>query len=81
MRKILVVFSSSNIAVQIKKYLADNYNIDCIIIPTPKELSLSGCGFCIKADYEHIDKIKEVVKALKIKSKGIFDEEGYEKIL
>lgn len=80
MREILAVFSSSNIAVQMKKYLYDNYNINSVIIPTPKELSLSGCGFCIKTDYQNIDTIKEVIKSLKINSKGIFDQTSYEKI-
>lgn len=80
MREILAVFSSSNIAVQMKKHLADEYSINSSIIPTPKKLALSGCGFCIKTDYDNIDKIKEAIITLKINSKGIFDAESYEKL-
>ncbi|MBE7037288.1 MAG: DUF3343 domain-containing protein [Ruminococcaceae bacterium] len=80
MKIVLAPFSSSNIAVQIKKYILNEYNITSSIVPTPKKLSLSGCGFCVKTDYENASKIREAIKTLNVNSKGIFDAQTYEKI-
>lgn len=80
MKSVLAPFSSSNIAIKIKNYLLNEYDIPSTIIPTPKKLNLSGCGFCIKSDYDNASKIKDLIKKLNINSKGIFDAETYEKI-
>lgn len=80
MKSVLAPFSSSNIAMQIKNYLLKEYDITSTIIPTPKELNLSGCGFCIKTEYQNASKIIDLVKMLKVNSKGVFDAKTYEKI-
>lgn len=74
--KVIVVFSSMTSANNIKNYLLKKYNIQTKLRQTPKNLSLSGCSYCLLADYKDIETIKKIARENSLNIRGIFKEDG-----
>ena len=74
--KIMVVFSSMTSANGVKNHLLKKYNIQSKLRQTPKNLSLSGCSYCLVADYDAVNIIKQVAKENGLNIRGIYREDG-----
>ena len=74
--KVIVVFSSMTSAASVKNYLLRKYNIQTKLRQTPKNLSLSGCSYCLLTDYNAIDTIRKIAKDNNLNIRGIFKEDG-----
>ena len=74
--KVIVVFSSMTSATGVKNYLLKKYNIQSKLRQTPKNLSLSGCSYCLVADYSAIDTIRKIARENNVNIRGIFKEDG-----
>ena len=80
MDKVLVVLASLTSANRIKKYMQLNFDVKVIVMQTPKDIQLEGCGYCVKADYKDLDKIYDAIEMLDISSRGAFNASNYMKI-
>ena len=80
MEYILVVFASSTTAGRVRSLLKKQYDIEAIIEPTPAELSLSGCSYCLKTQSVHADLIWNIVNHNGLSSKGIYRYSDYSRI-
>lgn len=76
MERVIIVFSSITSANGVKNHLYKKYGIQTRIIQTPKNLSLTGCSYCLVANLSSLEKIKELIKENGISIKGIFTEDG-----
>ena len=47
MDKVLVVLASLTSANRIKKYMQLNFDVKVIVMQTPKDIQLEGCGYCV----------------------------------
>lgn len=74
--KVIVVFSSMTSATGVRNYLLKKYNIQTKLRQTPKNLALSGCSYCLLADYNAIETIKKIAKDNNVNIRGIFKEDG-----
>ena len=76
MEQVIVVFSSVTAATGVKKHLWQKYNIQSKLRQTPKNLSFSGCSYCLMTSLENVDIIKKIAMDNKLTIRGIFREDG-----
>lgn len=70
MKKILLVFQSTNFAMQAESLLKKE-GINVQLMPTPREITVS-CGFSIKIAEEDIKNILEFIRNKVINVKAIY---------
>jgi len=76
MESVIVVFSSITSATGVKKYLLSNYNVQSKLIQTPKNLSLTGCSYCLVVSATSLTTVKKIAKENGVSIKGVFKEDG-----
>ncbi len=61
------VFESTRAVIKSEKAVRAE-NIECLIIPVPRSVS-ANCGMALKIKEKYEEKVREVLKALKINTK------------
>ena len=74
--KVIVVFSSMTSATGVRNYMLKKYNIQSKIRQTPKNLSLSGCSYCLVADMSALETIRKIARDNSLTIRGVFKEDG-----
>lgn len=76
LEQIIVVFSSITSATGVKKHLSKKYNIQSKLRQTPRNLSISGCSYCLVMAEKDLETVKKVAKENGLIIKGVFREDG-----
>ena len=76
MERVIIVFSSITSANVVKNHLYKKHGIQTRMIQTPKNLSITGCSYCLVAGESSLETIRKLIKENGISIKGIFTEDG-----
>ncbi len=76
MEQVTVVFSSVTSATGVKNHLQKKYNIRSKLRQTPKNISMTGCSYCLVVSAADLDTVKKVAKENSLTIRGIFRQDG-----
>lgn len=76
MEQVIVVFSSVTSATGVKKHLAKKYNIHSKLRQTPRNISITGCSYCLAISSDALDTVKQIAKENSLTIRGIFRDDG-----